>query len=295
MPASQQRSGVIFAILAYTMWGFAPVYFKQLESLPSSDILMHRILWSAAVLVIFVFLFKQIKKFNLALGDRRVLLTLFASGLLLAGNWLLFIWAINNDRLLEASLGYYINPLLNVFLGRLFLGERLTRLQQYAVLIAIVGVGILLIAHAKLPWIALLLAGSFGIYGLIRKQVKVDSLPGLTIETLMMLPFALIYWLYFATSASSDMLNNSANLNLLLISAGLVTTLPLLSFTAAARRIAYSTLGFFQYIGPSLMFILATYIYAEPMDNARWWCFAFVWVALALFSFDAWRGYKKRS
>lgn len=286
------KSGVLLAIAAYGMWGFAPMYFKLLLTMPAAEILMHRIIWSMLVLVILIIASKQLGKVKTALRDNKVLRTLLLSGILLAGNWLLFIWAINNDHLLDASLGYYINPLLNVFLGRVFLGERLRSLQKVAVGLAVTGVLILIISFGQVPWIALLLAASFGIYGLLRKQVAVDSMPGLLIETAMMMPFAIAYWWFFASS-SSDMFANSLGMNTVLICAGIVTTAPLLCFTAAARRLMYSTLGFFQYIGPSIMFVLAVFLYAEPLYAARVVTFVFVWLALALFSFDSYRAYRK--
>ncbi|WP_102794414.1 EamA family transporter RarD [Bowmanella denitrificans] len=285
------QTGVLLAIAAYTMWGFAPMYFKLLLDVPATDILLHRIVWSMLVLVILVLVSGQLPKVRQAIVNPRVMKVLLISGLLLGGNWLLFIWAINNDHLLDASLGYYINPLLNVALGRLFLGERLRKLQKYAVALALSGVAILVLSFGQVPWIALALAGSFGIYGLLRKQVAVDSLPGLMLETLLMMPFAMAYWIWLASPAS-NMFNNSWDLNTILICAGLVTTAPLLCFTAAARRIMYSTLGFFQYIGPSIMFVLAVFLYNEPLHHERLITFALVWTGLALFSFDSYRHFR---
>lgn len=267
------------------------MYFKLLLAMPASEILVQRIVWSAVVLLILIILLRHRVKVAQGIKNPKVIITLAISGLLLAVNWLLFIWAINNDHLLDASLGYYINPLINVFLGRLFLGEKLRRLQQVAVALAVLGVSILVISFGKLPWIALVLACSFGLYGLLRKKVSVDSVPGLFIETMMMLPFAIIFWMFFATPAS-DMTTLSTNMNLIIIAAGIVTTAPLLCFTGAARRIQYSTLGFFQYIGPSIMFILAVFLYGEPLDDERLITFGFVWSALVLFSFDSFRHYK---
>ncbi len=285
--------GVICAIAAYTMWGVAPIYFKQLQLIPAPEILMHRIIWSVVILVGLIAALGQWPKVKAALRSPAVMKVLFFAGILLAANWLLFIWAINSDHLLDASLGYYINPLINVFFGRIFLGERLRPLQRVAVILAIVGVAILVFSYGYLPWIALVLAGSFSVYGLLRKQVAVDSMPGLFIETLMMLPVALGYWLWFG-SAHSNLLTNSAELNMLLIAAGLVTTAPLLCFTAAARRIMYSTLGFFQYIGPSLMFLLAIFIYGEPLEEDRLITFGFVWAGLLLFSLDSMHDYRRQ-
>ena len=287
------KVGVICAIAAYTMWGVAPVYFKQLQVLPAMDILMHRIVWSAVLLFGLIFALKQWPKVSAALRSPTVMKVLFCAGLLLGANWLLFIWAINNDHLLEASLGYYINPLINVFFGRLFLGEVLRPMQKVAVGLALTGVGILIFTFGHLPWIALVLAITFSIYGLLRKKVAVDSLPGLFIETTLLLPFALVYWVDFA-SEQSDLFANEWSLNALIVAAGLVTTAPLLCFTAAARRIMYSTLGFFQYIGPSIMFVLALFVYNEPFEMSRLITFGFVWLALVVFSTDSLRAYRQQ-
>ncbi len=289
---NQTRAGVLFAIAAYSMWGFAPMYFKLLEFMPAMEILVHRIVWSAVVLVLLIVLRYQWPKVKLALTSRKVMLTLLVAGILLGANWLLFIWAVNNDHLLEASLGYYINPLFNILFGRIFLAERLRPMQKFAVLLAISGVAIAVIGLGYLPWIALVLAISFSLYGLLRKKVAVDSLPGLFIETMMMLPIAVAYWVMFA-GASSNMFTNGFDINVLLILAGVVTTAPLLCFTAAARRIQYSTLGFFQYIGPSIMFVLAVFFYNEPLDPARLLTFGFVWTALVIFCWDSLRHYQK--
>ncbi|WP_338454664.1 EamA family transporter RarD [uncultured Alteromonas sp.] len=291
--ASAAQVGIMCAIAAYTMWGIAPIYFKQLTVLPAAEILMHRVIWSVLVLVGLIAGLKQWAKVAAALRNKKVMQVLFVAGILLGANWLLFIWAVNNDHILDASLGYYINPLINVFLGRLFLGERLRTFQRVAVVLAIVGVAILIFSYGRVPWIALILAGSFSIYGILRKQVAVDSLPGLFIETLMLSPLAIGYWLLFG-SEYSNLFNNDASLNMLILAAGVVTTAPLLCFTAAARRIMYSTLGFLQYIGPTLMFVLAVYLYDEPLDEARLITFGFVWLALAVFSVDSLIAYKKQ-
>ena len=290
--ARQTQVGVICAIAAYTMWGIAPLYFKQLAIIPATEVLMHRIVWSVMVLAGLIAGFRQWPKVKAALQSRMVMQTLLVAGVLLGANWLLFIWAINNDHLLDASLGYYINPLFNVFLGRLFLGEKLRPLQQFAVMLAGVGVAVLIFSYGQLPWIALVLALTFGVYGLLRKRVAVNALPGLFIETSIMLPVAVGYWLGWG-SEHSDMISNPVSLNLLLVAAGIVTTAPLLCFTSAARRIKYSTLGFFQYIGPSLMFVLAVFLYSEPLEPARLITFGFVWMALVIFSMDSLAAYRQ--
>jgi len=290
--STNTKIGVLLAIAAYSMWGVAPLYFKLLYEVPAVEILMHRVIWSVAVLFILIALTKQLRLVIKAILDIRVMMILLVSGLLLAINWYLFIWAVNNDHLLDASLGYYINPLFNVFLGRIFLGERLRKFQKVAVFMALFGVAITIVSYGQLPWISLALASSFGIYGLLRKKVPVGSLPGLLIESTLMLPLALYYWYAFAGDAS-NLLTNPVSLNVILICAGIVTTAPLLCFTSAAKRIQYSTLGFFQYIGPSIMFILAVSLYNEPLELTKLTTFAFVWSALAIYSWDSWRNYRR--
>jgi chloramphenicol-sensitive protein RarD len=286
------KAGVLFALAAYSMWGIAPIYFKLLTSVPALEIVMHRIVWSVLVLCLLLFVRKKFSQVFMAIRDPKIIATLSISGLLLAVNWLIFIWAVNNDKMLDASLGYFINPLFNVLLARLFLQESLTRLQLLAVFVALSGVVFLIFSYGQLPWIALALATSFSIYGLLRKKVTVDSMPGLLIESCIMLPFALLYWLMMDTS-SGNMLANSFDLNTTLLLAGVVTTAPLLCFTAAARRIRYTTLGFFQYIGPSLMFLLAVLHYQEPLDVTRVVTFVFVWSGLLIYVYDSLRVYRK--
>ncbi|MBX9563090.1 EamA family transporter RarD [Aeromonas hydrophila] len=289
-----QRQGVIYALCAYTLWGLAPIYFKTIAAVPAAEILTHRMIWSCALLMVLTLLGRQWHKVQTVLRQPKVLLTLAFTSITVGGNWLLFIWAINNGHMLDASLGYYINPLFNVLLGMLFLSEKLRRLQWWAVGLAAIGVAIQIIAFGSLPWIALVLASSFAIYGLIRKRLALDALTGLLIETLIMLPPAAIYLWGFADSPTSHLTQNDWHLNLLLIAAGAVTTAPLLCFTAAATRLKLSTLGFFQYIGPSLMFILAVTLYGEALALDKMITFAFIWSALVLFSLDGLRSGKRR-
>ncbi|HDX8616393.1 EamA family transporter RarD [Aeromonas dhakensis] len=289
-----QRQGVIYALCAYTLWGLAPIYFKTIAAVPAAEILTHRMIWSCALLLVLTLLGRQWHKVQAVLRQPKVLLTLAFTSVTVGGNWLLFIWAINNGHMLDASLGYYINPLFNVLLGMLFLSEKLRRLQWWAVGLAAIGVAIQIIAFGSLPWIALVLASSFAIYGLIRKKLALDALTGLLIETLIMLPPAAIYLWGIADSPTSHLTQNDWHLNLLLIAAGAVTTAPLLCFTAAATRLKLSTLGFFQYIGPSLMFILAVTLYGEALALDKMITFAFIWSALVLFSLDGLRSGKRR-
>ncbi|MEW6995425.1 EamA family transporter RarD [Colwelliaceae bacterium MEBiC 14330] len=284
---NSSRNGALCALSAYLLWGFAPIYFKLLTEIAAGEILMHRVIWSTVFLLVMIIAMKKWSQLLSVLKQPKVLLQLTLSACFLAINWFLFIWAVNNDHLLDASLGYYINPLFNVVLGMMFFDERLRRNQLIAVGLALSGVIVQLIALGTLPLISLALASTFAIYGLIRKKLPVNSFVGLLIESLLMLPVALIYWYFFVESNTSNMALNSYSLNFILVMAGVVTTAPLLFFTAAAKRLTLSTLGFFQYLGPSIMFLLATFYYQETMKTAELITFIFIWAALILYSLDS--------
>ncbi len=245
-PDDQQRSrqGVLLAIGAYTMWGIAPIYFKSLDGVSALEILSHRVVWSFFLLAALLHFGRNWRSVRDVMRSKSKMFYLVTTGILVGLNWLIFIWAVNSNMMLDASLGYYINPLINVILGMLFLGERLRKLQWFAVAMASGGVLVQLIAFGSVPVIAIALALSFGFYGLLRKKVSVDAQTGLFVETLIMLPAAAIYLLFIADSATSSFSNNPMALNLLLLSAGIVTTLPLLCFTGAATRLKLSTLAF---------------------------------------------------
>lgn len=295
MPTNpEQRKGVILACMAFFMWGLAPIYFKLLQHISAFEILMHRVVWSVLFIVIIVAVMNQWHKVQHVLKHPKLIAMLVITATLLGFNWGLFIWAVNNDHMLDASLGYYINPLLNVLLGMLFLSEKLRKWQALAVALALFGVVIQVISFGSFPVVALSLAGSFAVYGLLRKKLPIESLPGLLLEALILLPVALVYWWLMAPSNSSDFVANDWHTNVLLISAGVITTLPLLCFTGAAKRLQYTTLGFFQYIGPSLMFVLAVVFYGEVFSAERIVTFACIWSALAIFSWDSYRQSQKR-
>ncbi|MGL5299158.1 MAG: EamA family transporter RarD [Plesiomonas sp.] len=280
------RKGMLLAVSAYIMWGIAPIYFKALGAVSALEILSHRVLWSFFLLAILVQLGRRWGNVQSVVKTPRKLGLLLITALLVGVNWLIFIWAINSNHLLDASLGYYINPLLNVLLGMLFLGERLRKLQWFAVILAAIGVAIQLVVFGSVPIVAIALATTFGVYGLLRKKIQIDAQTGLFLETLFMLPATAIYLFWIADTTTSNMVLNPWQLNLLLVCAGVVTTLPLLCFTGAAARLKLSTLGFFQYIGPSLMFLLAVLIYGEAFSSDKALTFAFIWSALLIFSFD---------
>ncbi|MGM0481171.1 MAG: EamA family transporter RarD [Pseudomonadota bacterium] len=285
--AVRAKQGVFFALAAYTFWGLAPIYFKLIKQVPPFEILAHRIVWAFALVLILIIAMRRMDRILPIVRSPKLMLRLALATLLLGGNWFIFIWAINTNHLLDASLGYYINPLLNVAIGMAFFGEKMRKLQLVAIALAIIGVGIQIVTFGSIPWVALALAGSFATYGAIRKRLPVDSISGLWLETALLTPLMLVYLLVFASSSVSDLTVNSLQMNLLLVAAGLVTTVPLLCFTAAAQRLRYATLGFFQYIAPSLMFLLAVLAYGEPLAASKLLTFVIIWSALALYTLDS--------
>ncbi|MCO1332802.1 EamA family transporter RarD [Microbulbifer sp. OS29] len=279
-------TGLLAGIAAFLIWGLAPLYFNQLQDIPAAEILAHRSIWSLILALGILLLVGKLPDFAATLRDGKKMRMLALTTVLIGGNWLVFIWAINNGHLLDGSLGYYINPLFNVVLGVLFLGEKLRRLQWLAVVLASTGIAYELWQFGRVPIIALFVASSFALYGLARKQAPVESLTGLAVETLFMLPVALLY-LFWSQSPTSNLLNNSLEFNGLLLLAGPISLVPLLLFTIAARRLNLSTLGFLQYIGPTLMLVVATQVFGETFSEEKLTTFIFVWLGLALYSADA--------
>ncbi|MDO6640327.1 EamA family transporter RarD [Shewanella sp. 5_MG-2023] len=282
----ETRKGIILAICAYCLWGIAPLYFKLLADVSAFEILAHRVVWSFIFIIILMQFIGGFSRLTLLLKKPKQLLVLALTSVLIALNWLIFIWAINNGHMLDASLGYFINPLFNVLLGMVFLSERLRKLQWFAVALACIGVLIQLISFGSIPLVSLALAASFGFYGLLRKKVNIDAKAGLLVETAILLPVALAYLALTLDTASANMLTNDIGMNLTLVAAGIVTTIPLLCFAGAAIRIPLSMLGFFQYIGPSIMFMLAIFLFKEPFDIEKGVTFGFIWSALVLFTAD---------
>ena len=287
MDAQQTRQGIFYALGAYFIWGIAPAYFKLLQQVAPGEIMTHRVIWSFFFMLILLSLSRNWNKVKATLKQPKKVLLLAVSAILVCSNWLIFIWAVNNQHLLEASLGYFINPLLNVLVGMVFLGERFRRLQWLAVALAACGVLVQLWKFGSVPVIALGLAVTFSLYGLLRKKIAVDAQTGMLLETSWLLPFAALYLFGFADSSTSHLSQNTLSLNLLLIAAGIVTTIPLMLFTAACTRLRLSTVGFFQYLGPTLMFLLAVIFYGEHMTPDKAVTFSFIWAALVLFIFDA--------
>jgi chloramphenicol-sensitive protein RarD len=288
-PAGSAQGGLPYALGAYAIWGFVPLFFKLLSSVPPVEVLAQRIVWSLPLCFLIMAFRRQIGDYLAALKDWRVLRMLLASSVLIAINWLVYIHAVFSDHVLAASLGYYLNPLVNVVLGMIFLGERLSRLQALAVVIAGIGVAILLAGALDTLWISLTLALSFGTYGLIRKIVPVGSLPGLAIETTLLLPVSLAAAVYFIWLGDGRGFGSDMKISWLLAAAGVVTAVPLLLFATAARRMSYAALGFVQYLAPTIAFLLGLFIFDEPLKPAQLFCFLLIWVSIAVFSFDMWR------
>ncbi|MBL0915755.1 MAG: EamA family transporter RarD [Sphingopyxis sp.] len=288
-PAGSNQGGLPYALAAYGIWGFVPLFFKLLTSVPPVEVLAQRIVWSLPLCFLIMAFRRQIGDYLVALKDWKVLRLLLASSLLIAVNWLVYIYSIFTDHVLAASLGYYLNPLVNVMLGMLFLGERLSRLQLVAVAIAGIGVAILLAGALDTLWISLTLALSFGAYGLLRKVVPVGSLPGLAIETTLLLPLALAASIYYLWIGDGRGFASGQSVSLLLMAGGIVTAVPLLLFATAARRMSYAALGFVQFLAPTIQFLLSRFVFQEPLKPAQLACFLLIWLSIAVFSFDMWR------
>lgn len=284
-PASR-ASGLPFALAAYTLWGLIPLYFLFVRDVPALEMVGWRVVFTIPVCAVLVVVRKQLRQVLAVLRDYRSLAALTLSALLIAGNWLTYVIAIQTGHVLAASLGYYINPLVNVLLGTLLLKERLGRMQWLAVALASVGVAVLAWGARDMLWISLILAFSFSGYGLVRKLVPVESLPGLTIESTILLPPAIGIVTWAALSPTGSSLGESLFIDTMLAVAGLVTAVPLLLFAVAARRMTYSALGFVQFLAPTLVFILGLTVFGEPLRTVQLASFGFIWGAIALFSLD---------
>ncbi|XQQ07101.1 MAG: EamA family transporter RarD [Leptolyngbya sp. IPPAS B-1204] len=286
-PTSFMPVGALYAILAYGSWGLLPIYWKFFAQVPAVEVLSHRMIWSAVLLIAVLWLQNRRAEFWRVWQPQYLRALLLTAGLL-AFNWGLYIYGVNTDRVVETSLGYFINPLVNVLLGFVVLKERLYRGQQIAVLLAGLGVAYFVWQFGAVPWIALGLAFSFAFYGLLRKVVAVAPMAGLAVETLLITPVALAIVGYGANTGTGHW-NTSWTLNWLFIGCGIVTSFPLLWFNNAAKRLRLSTLGFFQYLAPSLQLILGVFLYHEPFTQTHAITFGLIWTALAVYSLTAWR------
>ena len=287
------REGVIAGLAAYLMWGILPVYFKTVGDVDPTEVLAHRIIWAVPFGALIVMLRRQWPEVGRALTHRGMLGWLSISTLFIGMNWFVYIWAIQDGRIFETSLGYYINPLTNMLVGVWLFGERLSHFQRVAVVLAFIGVLVLTISGGVVPWVALFLAVSFTVYAAIRKRVVIGGMPGLFVETVLLLPFALIWFGYLFSSSQMVFATGDSTIRLWLLMAGPVTVLPLLCFALAARRLSLTTVGFMQFLAPTLQFGTGIY-YGEILTTAHLICFTFIWTAVAFFIIDALKTAKKK-
>lgn len=278
-------AGIWFALLAYTAWGFLPLFWKTLQEVPAWEILAHRIVWSLVFVAVVLMINGGWRRFGKFLSHGKTVGVTLISGVLISLNWVTYIWAVNSDHVVEASLGYYMTPLFNVLLGVVVLKERLNFWQMVSFVMAGIGVAILTIHYGSLPWVALVLTFTFGLYGLVKKTVQVDSVMALALETLLVTPAALFY-LGLLHSQGNGVFLGSMSLTLLLMAAGVATAAPLLFFSMAAKRIPLSMIGFFQYLAPSISLVLGVFWFHEPFTLAHLFSFGFIWVGLILYTFS---------
>lgn len=285
MAANRASEGVWLALSAYLFWGgIVPVYFKLVDQVPLGELIVYRVVWSLIFLLGLLTVTKSWH--NLRISPKKIFV-LMVTSLILLGNWLIFIWAVLHDMIAETALGYFINPLVSVFLGMIFLGESLRPLQWIAIAFASSGIIYQLIFYGAVPWIALILAFSFGVYGLLRKNLNLASVAGLTIEILMLTPVALVYLAWLIADADIVMGSMGWETDLLLVASGIVTIFPLLCFAAAVTRLSLTAIGIIQYVSPSLALIVAVQIYGEPFGTARLVTFSCIWVALIIFACES--------
>ncbi len=294
-PTPNDKSGLIAGLSAFITWGLVPVYWKLFSALPATEILSHRFVWTCVFMVVLLSWQKRWPEVLSNLRNRRTALFCAGSGLAIAVNWLVFIWAVNAGHVLETSLGYFMTPLVNVLFGAIFLRERLTRAQILSVTLATGAVCFLAFGFGKMPWVALTLCFSFGLYGLLRKISGAAPIPGLFLETTLVVPLGLACLIYLGRHHTSHFGSAAPGLSLLLASTGIVTGVPLLWFAHAARNLRLTTLGFLQYLAPSCTFFLGIFVYHEAFRREQMLTFALIWVALAIFTIDAvarWRAPK---
>jgi chloramphenicol-sensitive protein RarD len=290
---SSSRDGVLSALIAYLLWGIFPVYFKLLQAVPPTEVLTHRIIWAVPFGALILHVRRQWPEVRQAFASPSTLFWLAVAALFISANWLIYIWAVQQQEVLQASLGYYINPLMYVLVGVLFLKERLRRAQLVSVLLAAVGVSYLTVMGGQFPFVAVSLALLFTLYGVIRKQVAVGAMPGLFIETLLLFPFAMAWLAWLMTSQQATFAGSTVSMALLLMLAGPLTVVPLLMFAIAARRLTLTVIGFMQFIAPTLQFIVGIF-YGEVLTPAHLVCFGCIWAAVAIFSIDAFYQQKRK-
>ncbi len=294
---SDQVLGGMAAAGAYFLWGVMPIYWKLINGASAGEVLANRIVWSFIFMLIVILVTRSMPRLSSDIrklfGEPKRLLIIIAASFAISINWYIFIWSVANGHVVQASLGYYINPLLSVLLGVIFLKEKLSMWQITSFVLALIGVLIMTFQAGVFPWISLTLALSFGLYGLLKKTVRLSAMTGLTIETSIVTPIALIYLFFFDAHAGNSFTFDKPGLMLLLMGAGVITAVPLLLFAAGANRISLAMVGFFQYIAPTIMLILGTLLYHEPFDNSRLFSFILIWISLVLFTLARTKGFKQ--
>ncbi len=293
-PLAEPGKGIAFGLSAYTLWGLFPLYFALFDGIPAYEVLIHRVVWSCLFLAIVVTVLRRWAPIRTAISQPARLGFVLGCALFIALNWGVYIYAVETRQVLQASLGYFLTPLVNVALGMLVLQESISRMQRIAVVLAAIAILYQLFLLGVVPWISLLLAFSFGTYGLLRKQVELDGLSGLFVETLLLMPVGLLAFAWLDSAGQSHFQDSSAVM-LMLISSGVVTAVPLLFFAGAARRLRLATVGFLMYINPTLQFLLALLVFDEPMSGEKLLSFVMIWVALGLYSWSAWREHGRRA
>ncbi|RKT58182.1 chloramphenicol-sensitive protein RarD [Azonexus fungiphilus] len=292
MTGNRALAGVGFGLAAYGIWGFFPLYFHQLKQVAPMDILANRALWACLFVGLLLACTQQWGKVRQILGRPRQLAMLALAALLVGSNWLVFLWAVANQRVVESSLGYFLTPLINVLLGMVVLKERLDGREWLAVALAVAGLGNEIVSLGGLPWVSLLLALTFGTYGLVRKQVPVDALSGLWLETLVMLPVCFAYAAWQASAGHTVFVLDDLSTVSWMVGAGILTALPLIAFAAATQRLNLATVGMLMYINPTMQFLTAVYVFDEALDSGKLLTFGLIWLGLLVFSWNAWRKFR---
>ncbi|KKB37576.1 EamA family transporter RarD [Bacillus thermotolerans] len=294
----QSRAGMLSIFIAYLIWGLFPIYWKLIEHVAAYEILANRIIWSFVFVVIFILLTRNIRKVRTAvlslIEKPKQAIVLTAASLLISCNWFLYIWAVTHDRVIETSLGYYINPLMSVLLGVFILKESLSRAQVFSVILAAAGVLVLTVSYGQLPWVSLGLAVTFALYGLMKKTIQLEAASGLMLETLIVTPAAVLFLIYLSSKEQLALFSVSTATDLLLIAGGAVTALPLLLFAEGAPKIPLSMIGILQYITPTMTLFLGLFAYHEPFSSVQLLAFAFIWTALIVFTLSQTKWFQKK-
>lgn len=285
----RMNQGVVYAILAYFLWGLLPLYWKFFKDVSAWEILAHRILWSFVFVGAILLITRRLRQLKESFTDSRKKAAILLSSLLISLNWLTYIWAVNNDRVMETSLGYYMNPLISVLFGVLFLKEKLNPGQWAAIALAAIGVSILTFQYGEIPWVAILLALSFALYGLAKKVINADSMVGLAGETIVVFPISLLYLVFLHVNGTDAVPSLSGWMLLLLTLSGVATALPLYWFAQATKKLTLTTVGFIQYLSPTTSLLLAIFVFKESFTAVHFISFAFIWSALAVFTAASWR------